>query len=215
MPPRSGFADTSATSPFSTFSNKPSIFKTPSLSGTNNSNQETQTSSSAFASSGFAALAGSSTSPFSTLGTTSTSYKSPPPESQSHFASSTATEASTRSGFGNSGPTSFASTGKSSFASAGVSGFGTLGGSGFGSAFGGGFGGGTKLSSFAAPAGDTKLGGTKPKPFGASEDSDEEDSASEGENDRPVERLQETEAESSKFHLQEGWYIVKHRASPC
>ncbi|MCJ1387338.1 hypothetical protein MMC18_000181 [Xylographa bjoerkii] len=196
LPPGSGFANTSAASPFSTLSGKASVFKAPSSFGTNTSNQQTQTSS-AFASSGFAALASSSTSPFSTLGTAATSAKSPLSDSR------TTTETRTFGGFGSSVPGGFGSSGKSSFASAGASGFGTLGGSTFGSAFGGGFGGGTKLSSFAAPVADTKLGGAKPKIFGASEDSDEDDSASEGGDDHAGEGAEETEAESSKFHLQE------------
>ncbi|MCJ1401628.1 hypothetical protein MMC11_004845 [Xylographa trunciseda] len=203
LPPGSGFANTSAASPFSTLSGKPSVFKTPSPFDTNTSNQETQTTSSAFASSGFAALAGSSASPFSTFGTAATSTKPNLSKSGSTFTSSTTTETSTLSGFGSLVPGGFGSAGKSSFASSGSTGFGTLGGSTFGTAFGGGFGGGAKLSSFAAPTGDTKLGSTKPKVFGASEDSDEEDSASEGGDDHGGDVAEETEADSSKFHLQE------------
>ncbi|MCJ1436696.1 hypothetical protein MMC27_006077 [Xylographa pallens] len=203
LPSGSGFANTSAASPFSTLSGKPSVFKAPSSFGTNTLNQETQTSSSAFASSGFAALSGSSTSAFSTLGAASTSMKSPLLDSRSPVASSTTTETSTLSGFGSSVQGGFGSAGKSSFASASASGFGTLGTSTFGSAFGRGFGGGNKLSSFAAPVGDTKLGVAKPKIFGASEDSEEEDSTSEGGEDHAGEGVEEAEAESSKFQLQE------------
>ncbi|MCJ1378355.1 hypothetical protein MMC17_001452 [Xylographa soralifera] len=203
LPPGSGFANSSAASPFSTLSGKPSVFKAPSSFGTNTLNQETQTSSAAFASSGFAALAGPSTSAFSTLSTTSTSARSPLLDFRSPAVSSTTTETSTLSGFGSSVPGGFGSAGTSSFATAGASGFGTLGTSTFGSAFGRGFGGGNKLSSFAAPVGDTKLGGAKPKIFGASEDSDEEDSTSEAGDDHAGEGVEEREAESSKFHLQE------------
>ncbi|MCJ1415895.1 hypothetical protein MMC32_002230 [Xylographa parallela] len=203
LPSGSGFANTSAASPFSTLSGKPSVFKVPSSFGINTANQETQTSSSAFASSGYAALSGSSTSAFGTLGAASISTSSPLLDSRSPVASSTTTETSTLSGFGSSVPGGFGSAGKSSFASAGASGFGTLGTSTFGSAFGRGFGGGNKLSSFAAPVGDTKIGGAKPKIFGASEDSDEEDGTSEGGEDHAGEGVEETEAESSKFHLQE------------
>ncbi|MCJ1291908.1 hypothetical protein MMC34_003456 [Xylographa carneopallida] len=203
LPPGSGFANTSAASPFSTLSGKSSVFKAPSSFGSNTLNQETQTSSSAFAASGFVALTGPSASAFNSFGTASTSTKSPLLESRSPFASSTTTETSTLSGFGGSVAGGFGSAGTSSFASAGASGFGTLGGSTFGSAFGRGFGGRNKLSSFAAPIGDTKLGGAKPKVFGASEDSDEDDSASEGGDDHAGDGVEEPEVDSSKFHLQE------------
>ena len=213
LPSGSGFANTSAASPFSTLSGKPSVFKVPSSFGINTANQETQTSSSAFASSGYAALSGSSTSAFGTLGAASISTSSPLLDSRSPVASSTTTETSTLSGFGSSVPGGFGSAGKSSFASAGASGFGTLGTSTFGSAFGRGFGEGNKLSSFAAPVGDTKIGGAKPKIFGASEDSDEEDGTSEGGEDHAGEGVEETEAESSKFHLQEGQYSSNNTPS--
>ncbi|MCJ1314843.1 hypothetical protein MMC15_000155 [Xylographa vitiligo] len=212
LPPGSGFANTSAASPFSTLSGKPSVFKSPSSFGTNTSNQETQTSSSAFASSGFAALAGPSTSGFSTFGTASNSTKPPLLDSRSPVISSTTTETSTLGGFGSSAPGGFGSAGKSSFVSLGASGFGALGASTFGSPFGRGFGGGSKLSSFAAPVGDTKLGSAKPKIFGASENSDEEDSTSEGGDDHVGDGVEETEAESGKFQLQEGWYSLKQTA---
>ena len=210
LPPGSGFANTSAASPFSTLSGKSSVFKAPSSFGSNTLNQETQTSSSAFAASGFVALTGPSASAFNSFGTASTSTKSPLLESRSPFASSTTTETSTLSGFGGSVAGGFGSAGTSSFASAGASGFGTLGGSTFGSAFGRGFGGRNKLSSFAAPIGDTKLGGAKPKVFGASEDSDEDDSASEGGDDHAGDGVEEPEVDSSKFHLQEGQCSLKH-----
>ena len=82
-------------------------------------------------------------------------------------------------------------------------------------AFGGGasgvFGGGARLSSFAGPIGDAKVGSSKPeKPFGAPAGSDEDsepDSESAGEpagDDAASKEQKDEEALSPKFHVQEG-----------
>lgn len=88
--------------------------------------------------------------------------------------------------------------------STGLLGFGNSGGSTFGSGFSGGFGGGSKLSSFAAPAGDAKLGAAKAKPFGASDGSDDEDSGIENGEEHNAEGTEEPEDSSSRFQQQEG-----------
>jgi hypothetical protein len=149
-----------------------------------------QTSSSAFASSGFASLASSSTSPFGSIGATKPSVfgatpqpavsgfgalaaaKPPTPSSTTPSLDSTASSSATPSlslGFGGG-------------ANSGFGGLGGASGSVFGSRLGNGFAGGSgpKLSSFAAPGTET-ITTTKPaKAFGApesdDEDSDEDDS---------------------------------------
>ncbi|MCJ1478546.1 hypothetical protein MMC13_007227 [Lambiella insularis] len=206
--PEGGFANVPAASPFHTFARTTSPPAGLSMFGKKTSNQETQTSSSAFASSGFAALASSSQSPFSTVGAPPSKTRSPAPPSPSRdtrspFATTVMTETSSLGGFGGSVPGGFGATGKSSFASVGASGFAALGGSTFGTGFSSGFGGGPKLSSFAAPTGDAKLGDTKAKPFGASEDSDDEESGSEGGDDHNGELAEESEDTYHKLQHQE------------
>lgn len=99
----------------------------------------------------------------------------------------------------------FASTGSSAFGSSGLSGFGTLGGAAPTSGFGGGFAGGNKLSSFAAPTGDTKLGSVTSKPFGAATESDEEDKESDAGSDADKEErnVEKADTAENRFHKQE------------
>lgn len=152
---------------------------------TEKSKPQPETSSSAFASSGFASLAGSTTSPFGAIGASKPSV----------FGGGSS---STTSGFGalagSKSPPMGASTTTSGFGalsgnkpSSGFgfgsatqpSGFGGLGsGSVFGSALGNGFGGGagSKLSSFAAPAATGLTSKSKiVKAFGAPDSDEEED----------------------------------------
>ncbi|EME38316.1 hypothetical protein DOTSEDRAFT_75765 [Dothistroma septosporum NZE10] len=185
IPPTSGFANASVTSPFGSLAGG----KSPAKSQTT----EPQTSSSAFAASGFGALSGSTTSAFGSIGketggfgsggSFATGAKSPsnasdntkplsPPSSsfggslaqKSPFASA----GDAGSGFGSS---------TSGFASSGIGGFGGgLGGTGFSTIGGGG------LSSFASGKPLAPLGGAAPavKPFGAPADPEEGVKAGDG-----------------------------------
>jgi Ran-binding protein 3 len=180
IPAGSGFANTSASSPFASLATA----KSPS--------EQPQPATSAFASSAFGALAGSSTSAFGALGQSKTlsSFASP--------GSTPAPEDGVKpapSAFGglSSAASPFASAGSSAFGSGG-SGFGS-GASGFGklnNGFGGGFGGlsgGSKLTSFASSGtpgvigSSTKVGITA---FGAPADDEEEQSGEDGEDDSGV-----------------------------
>lgn len=91
-------------------------------------------------------------------------------------------------------------------ASAKSSGFGVVGGSIFGSSFGGGFGNSAKLTTFAAPAGNDKLGGGKPKPFGApiGSDGDDNDSGSDSGQSNPDEVNVEVQEGNKKYHIHDG-----------
>lgn len=174
IPAGSGFANTSASSPFA------------SLATTKSPSEQPQPATSAFASSAFGALAGSSTSAFGALGQSKT---------LSSFASPGSTPApgedSTKpapSAFGGLSSTAspFATAGSSGFGS-GASGFGKLG-NGFGGGFGG-LGGGSKLTSFASSGtpgvigSSTKTGITA---FGAPADEEEEQSGDDGEDESGV-----------------------------
>ena len=158
------------------------------------SDQQSQTSASAFASSGFAALSRSATSPFGAIGAASAAASTPSPfATTSPFSpkkddpdASKKTEPvpnggfsafakSQTPGFGTSEPSPFGATGAAKTS--------VFGGSIFGGGFGGAFGGGSKLANFAAPTGDTKLGNGAIKPIGspAREGDDEENSESDAE----------------------------------
>ncbi|EDU44252.1 Ran-BP1 domain containing protein [Pyrenophora tritici-repentis] len=166
IPPGSGFANFSASSPFAAMAAKPATSK-PS------EKPETlpQTSDDKFKSSGFGGFSTSTASPFGGFGSSKSGSNSPFGAGSggklSSFAGSTATSTSTGGGFGGLG-----SSGTSSF-----------GGATFGSSLGGGFGGlgGSKTgTSFAAPGGNLEIKGLKEKetPFGAAaigEQSDDED----------------------------------------
>ncbi|KAF2019421.1 hypothetical protein BU24DRAFT_406090 [Aaosphaeria arxii CBS 175.79] len=177
IPPGSGFANTSAASPFSSLSATPkdSTSKVDSKNGTLG---QPQTSDDKFKASGFGSFASSSASPFG--GVTQTASASP-------FGG--AAGGSKLTSFASPAPTSNAPA--SSFSAlgskTGTSGFGgstapTLGGSGFGGALGssafGGLGGPSSgLKSFATPGAQT-ITGLKQKnvrPFGAQADDEEED----------------------------------------
>ena len=158
------------------------------------SDQQSQTSASSFASSGFAALSRSTTSPFGAIGATSAAASTPSPfATTSPFSpmkddsdASRKTEPAPNGGF-----SAFAKSQSSGFGTSEPSPFGTtgapktsvFGGSIFGGGFGGAFGGGSKLANFAAPTGDTKLGNGAIKPIGspAREGDDEENSDSDAE----------------------------------
>lgn len=214
--PASGFANKSAVSPFAALAGSKSPEPSTHVLGNNTSKDQPQTSANAFASSGFAALSGSTTSPFGTLGHSSTTSNVSPfgaarpaqvPLSGVGGIPAHKTEPASRGGFGGATTTAtisgFGSIGASI---SGSSGFGTLGGSTFGGGFGTGFGGGAKLTSFAAPSGDAKLGGSAPlRTFGTrgedEEDDDNEDNGEDGEDDSKTIAVQETDA---RFHQQEG-----------
>lgn len=167
-----------------------------------------QTSTSAFASSGFGSLAASSTSPFGSLGASKPTIFGGNAQSTSYgFGALAGTKSPSTVPTGGLGATSAdkPATGFG-FAAATTLGFGGLGsGSAFGSALGNGFAGGTgpKLSSFAAPPGKQDItSGAKPaKAFGAP-DSDEEEGSetddSEGGADTDEEEAGKVTAEDRK-----------------
>ncbi|KIX02337.1 uncharacterized protein Z518_08278 [Rhinocladiella mackenziei CBS 650.93] len=166
IPPPSGFADTSTSSPFSGF-------KSPTQESESISSPGKSTSASAFASSGLSAFASSEKSPFGTGGTTA--------KESGGFGGGGG-----RGGFGSSSG-SFG--GPSPFARKPLSGFGS--GSG---GFGGGakpF--GTGISSFAGPGGVPGTFG-KPKPFTTSNEDDEDEDDKEDDGDdhhQPEEDVQQ------------------------
>lgn len=192
IPQGSGFANTSATSPFA------------SLAASKSPTPQPQTSDSAFKASGFGALASTSTSPFVALGAASKPASSP-------FGSTTATAKPTITGLsGSSTPSAFgglaSSENKSPFAAA-TSGFGTIGSSGFGS----GFGGGGKLTSFGGGSGP-KISGLSDKParpFGAPKDEKEEeegsgDEAGDEEKEKVLSPTNEEDKKDERFFEQDG-----------
>lgn len=86
-----------------------------------------------------------------------------------------------------------------------------FGGSVFGGGFQGGFSGGTKLSSFAAPTGDAKLGlgNGAVKPIGSPRrdiEEDDLDSDGGGEDVGQNEREEDEEEVDGRFQQQDGWY---------
>ncbi|KAL2356419.1 hypothetical protein BJ546DRAFT_1058996 [Cryomyces antarcticus] len=184
IPASRGFANTSDVSSFAA----PAGSKPPSA--------QPQTSSSAFASSGFGALASSKTSGFGALGN-SVGSASPfgaicgagkPAGSSFASSSTTATEPAKSGAFGG---LSTAGT-MSTFGNVGGSGFGS-GASGFskiGGGFGGGFGSfaGGNLSSFASKTGSGILGiSDKPaKAFGAAPEEDDEEGSGDEEDDGEI-----------------------------
>ncbi|KAL1640707.1 hypothetical protein SLS58_006721 [Diplodia intermedia] len=193
----SGFANTSATSPFAALA----ASKSPTPTGS-----QPQTSDTAFKASGFGALAGASTSPFGALGGTSKPASSP-------FGSATPAAKPTITGLsGSSTPSSFSglasssSENKSPFATA-TSGFGTFG----GSSLGGGFGGGGKITGFGGGSGPkiTGLSEKPARPFGAPKDEkeDEEGSADEAgdeEKDKVLSPTNEEDKKDERFFEQDG-----------
>ena len=210
----SGFAAmASQKSPFGTLgsqlspSSSPFGAASPAKSGAETKSQPSevlpQTSSSAFASSGFASMAGS-TSPFGAAGSHLGS-------GESAFGSFAQSALKPTSGFGSSGTT--------------APGFGSAPSSVFGSGLGSGFGGGLKLSSFAAPVGDANLGGASDaKPFGApaDEEDNEDDEDAEDEDGGAADQRSNEDAradtdelstagqteQSRKFKIRDGQYTL-------
>lgn len=172
IPQGSGFANTSATSPFAALAASKS--PTPTAS-------QPQTSESAFKASGFGALATSATSGFGALAASSKPASSP-------FGSVTATAKPSITGLTSSTPSSFGSLSsktesKSPFAAATSSGFGSLGGGlggGLAGGLAGGFGSGGKLTGFGGGSGPkiTGLSDKPAKPFGAPKDDKDEEEGS-------------------------------------
>jgi len=133
---------------------------------------QSQTSAAAFATSGFAAHASSTTSPFGTLGAPSISTTAPSPfapaatfgtktSGSSEGGETKSTQPAVNGGFGAFAKASslgFGANELSPFSTTGAAKSGVFGGSVFGSGFGGGFSGAGKLTNFAAPTGDAKLG---------------------------------------------------------
>ena len=193
----------------------PSADQPPHISG-DTANQQTQTSAAAFASSGFAALSGSTTSPFGTLGANTISTGASP------FASVAASGVKGPGGsemadkdpkvaangtFGSaaaSATSGFGAIGASSFGTAGTSNLRAFGGSALGSGFGGGFGGAPKLTSFATPTGDAKWGSgaIEVKPFGASNQDLEDEEASGSEDEAEETKAEENEEADGRFQQQ-------------
>ncbi|KAK6007906.1 hypothetical protein QM012_004720 [Aureobasidium pullulans] len=173
IPAGSGFENTSASSPFA------------SLATTKSPTENSSSTSSAFASSAFGALAGSSTSAFGALGQNKTLSSFASPGSTPAPGEDGAKPAPTPSAFGGLASTAspFATASSSAFGS-GASGFGKLG-NGFGGGFGG-LSGGPKLTSFASSGtpgvigSSTKTGITA---FGAPAEDKEEQSGDDGEDD--------------------------------
>ena len=181
--------------------------------------QEPQTSSDAFASSGFAALAGSSTSPFGTLSGPSITANASPFASAGFNSGKTEIditealkiEAAPSSGFStfvDNSSTGFSSTDQSPFGSSGSKKTSVFGGSVFGSAFGGPFGGGSRLTSFAAPTGDARLGVSNGaiKPIGSPKRDEDEDEHSDSEAEGATESKKDEDIEESdgRFQHQDG-----------
>ena len=182
-----------------------------------NPDQQSQTSASAFASSGFAALAKSTTSPFGAMAATSAAASTPSPfATTSPFSpkkddsdASKKTESASNGGFsafakpqspgfGTSEPTPFGTTGAAKTS--------VFGGSIFGGGFGGTFGSGGKLANFAAPTGDAKLGNGAIKPIGSPtrEGDDEENSESDTEGFGEYSRGDVNDEGDERFQHQDG-----------
>ncbi|KAF2138432.1 uncharacterized protein K452DRAFT_328656 [Aplosporella prunicola CBS 121167] len=197
IPQGSGFSNTSAVSPFAALASSKS--PTPTTAA-----PQPQTSDSAFKSSGFSALAGSTTSGFGALGAAATK------PTASVFGGAASTPRPAITGLGNSGSQSpfggLSSTEtKSPFASAGASAFGRLGG-GFGGGLGSSFAGGSgpKLSSFGGGSGPkiTGLSDKPAKPFGAPADEDE-GSGEEGEAEKVLSPTNEEDHKDERFFEQD------------
>ncbi|KAI9851089.1 MAG: hypothetical protein M1838_004521 [Thelocarpon superellum] len=172
VPPTSGFANTSAISPFATLGSPKSGNTVGTSSEANESKEASEQSSSAFAASGFAALAGSNASPFGTLGASN--------PTASGFAGLAAKKSPSSSTFGGAlGGTPLV------FGSNTTSGFGKLG-EGLGGGLTGGFGGSKGgLTSFTSKTGTGIIGLSDhpSKAFGAPEGDDEDDDDEDDEGD--------------------------------
>ena len=193
-PLSSGFANTSAASPFSSFkSPKPSAIEPD-----NTSSSDKSTSTSAFASSGLSAFASSEKSPFGTVGATA--------NASGGFGGA----AGQNSGFGSrSGGFGAASP----FAVKSTSGFSSAGGFGSGSGFAGGLGGATRpfgmrgVSPFGGPATGAVAFG-KPKPFKTSKGGEEEGSEN-GDEGGDAPQPEEDAKQDPRFKEQEGRFYSR------
>lgn len=186
-----------------------------------------QKSELSFASSGFAAHSNSAASPFGALGASSTSVNTSSPFSRPAPVGPTNSESINDVGytksdsspnggfstFAKGSSAGFGATEPSPFATSGAPKSGVFGGSVFGGGFGGGFGGSGKLTNFAAPVGNTKLGtanGTI-KPIGSpARDGDEENENSD--EDGEGEGLGENENDGGdevddRFQYQNGKFL--------
>ena len=178
--------------------------------------KQPQTSAAAFVSSGFAALSGSLTSPFGTLGTssttttTSTSFTAfSPLKIVSEDCSSKNIDPAANGRFGSFAKSSvFGATEPSPFGTPGVGKGSVFGGSVLGGGFGSAFGGGSKLTSFAAPTGDTRLGASNGavKAIGSPSHDGDDGENSESDADGLVENGKEEENEETddRFQQQDG-----------
>lgn len=172
--------------------------------------QEFQASSDAFASSGFATLAGSSTSPFGTLGGSLTAASASPFASAGTFnlaKKAQKTETSANGGFGafvKSSSTGVGTTDQSPFGTSVSSETGVFGGSVFGSAFGGPFSRENRLTSFAAPTGNAKLGTVNGaiKPIGSPTRDGDEDENSDSDGEVLAENKKDEEPEEADGRFQ-------------
>jgi len=181
------------------------------LSGSKSISTQAQPSESAFKSSAFGALSGSSSSGFGSLGKTGglSSFASPSPAPEDKV-DETLKKAPTSTFGGTLGATS-AFGAKTGTAFGSGSGFGSLGGnSAFGGGSGSGFGGGSKLSSFAAPGSSSLSGSSKPvRAFGAPVDEDEaeEDDGEEGDDKEATIKSPKADEDNEKdgrFFAQDG-----------
>ena len=168
---------------------------------------------SAFASSGFATFASSSNSPFGAVGSSS----SPTMPHLSTFAKPSGGGLDTKDSapkeeggfslFSKASSAGFGNSRLSTFASAGSNTGSNFGGAPFGGSFGGGFGGGSKLTSFAAPTGDAKLGSANGslKPIGSSsnDDEDKDGSGTEDDGDDDGNKNDEASERGEKFQHQD------------
>ena len=191
---------TSAVSPFATLaSTKSPLPATQTAEPEAIAKAKQCTSSSAFASSGLSAFASSSKSPFGNLGTSSGLGSG---AEFGSFGAKPSSNLGSCSGFG----------GVSPFTAKATSGFGSLGGTGFGSALGSGFGGlKTGMSTFASSGRPIGVigSGSSSKPFGKSEDSEENDdedndaasSKAEDEANERDNRFYEQQSEVSQIYL--------------
>lgn len=186
IPPTSGFANTSAVSPFASMSAKPKA--------SNDAAPPAQTSEDKFKASGFGSLA-KAPSGFGGLASSEpkTGFGAVGGNTLSSFAGSKTATAAPASGFGALGGSSTSSFGGSTFYSSLGSGFGALGG------------GKPALSSFgAATPSDLTIKGLKSKAtaFGTpGEDKDDESSDEEGGDDDDEKDTTEKERQSSQPHL--------------
>lgn len=187
--------------------------------GANTTDQESQTSADAFASSGFAALAGSSTSPFGTLGGSSTAVTGSPfaaagvlnlGKAEADKKGAHDPKAAMSGGFGtfvNSLSAGLGTTEKSPFDTSASNKTSVFGSSVFGSAFGRPLSGGSRLTSFAAPLGNAKLGVSNGaiKPIGPPKRDEDEYQNSESEGEELVENRgdEETDEADGRFQHQD------------